>query len=60
MYADEIYRSERYVPAAGRAKAQAAPHEYQDRDLVLKILMASMPLVGLIFGVVGLALWNAG
>ena len=59
MYADEIYCSERNAPAAGRAKAQAAPHEYQNRDLVLKIMMASLPLAGLIFGVVALALWNA-
>jgi hypothetical protein len=31
-----------------------------DRELFLKIFMSAMPLMGLVLGVTGLALWNAG
>jgi hypothetical protein len=59
MYADEIYRSRRHSRALAGVRSHNAPREISDQDVVLKLIMASMPLAGLIFGVVALALWNA-
>ena len=57
MHADDLPVSKHYASAA--RGAQSAVHHYQNRDLMLKIVMSSMPLAGLVFGVVALALWNA-
>jgi len=51
----------RYEPDVERGSdTQEASHDKWDRDLTLRIAMSSMPLLGLVLGVVGLALWNAG
>jgi len=58
MYADSHYRPKRYAPIGRTPATQKALRD--DQDLVLRIVMSSMPLAGLVFGVVALALWNAG
>jgi hypothetical protein len=56
MYVDHDYRSKRYVP--GGSVSHDALRD--DRGLALRLALSAMPLMGLVLGVVGMALWNAG
>jgi hypothetical protein len=49
-------------PAAHYASGRPAsyPARDVDRELVLRTVISAMPLMGLVLGVVGMALWNAG
>ena len=59
MSAGYHYRHEPDVPTDRGSAVQKVSRDEWDRDLTLRIVMASMPLLGLVLGVVGLALWNA-
>jgi len=60
MYADELDDVGRYAPVPRWPDAQNADDRDRGADLMLRIAMSSMPLAGLVLGVVALALWNAG
>ena len=60
MSAGYHFRHEPDVPTERVSDTQKASHDKWDRDLTLRIVMSSMPLLGLVLGVVGLALWTAG
>ncbi len=58
MYADDPLDSRSFASVVRGRHAHSAAEQDQNRDLMLKIAMSSMPLVGLVLGVVALALWN--
>ncbi len=60
MYVDDHYRPTRYVPIVRGSATQEALCDDQDNNLILRIVMASMPLMGLVLGVAALAFWNLG
>ena len=60
MYVDNHYRLTRYVPIVRSSARQETVRDDQDNNLILRIVMASMPLMGLVLGVAALAFWNVG
>ena len=60
MYVDNHYRPTRYVPIVRSSARQETVRNDQDNNLILRIVMASMPLMGLVLGVAALAFWNVG
>jgi hypothetical protein len=58
MYADDLQDSRPFASVIRGRHGQSAAHQDRNRDLMLKIVMSSMPLAGLVLGVVALALWN--
>ena len=60
MHVDDHYRLTRSVHNVRGSARQKTVHDDQDNNLVLRIVMASMPFMGLVLGVAALALWNVG
>jgi len=60
MYVDNHYRPTRYVSIVRSSARQKTVRNDQDNNLILRIVMASMPLMGLVLGVAALAFWNVG
>jgi hypothetical protein len=56
MYVDFAHRSKSLRPP----QAKAEQLEIRGGDLVLRIAISSLPLLGLVFCLVELAIWNAG
>jgi hypothetical protein len=57
MHVDDHYRLTRSVPIVRGSASHKTVRDDQDNNLVLRIVVASMPLMGLILGVVALASW---
>ena len=60
MYVDNHYWLTRYGPIVRGSARQETFRDDQDYNLILRIVVASLPLLGLVLGVMALALWNVG